>query len=78
MESASNSSFRDHNRPMQDYFIKLLLIGDQGVGKSCLMSSYSEGEFPKKVKGTAGIDYKVKNIKLQDKLLRVQIWDTAG
>ena len=61
-----------------DYFIKILLLGDTGVGKSSLMSTYSEGEFPQNMVGTAGIDHKQKNIKHQGKLLKIQIWDTAG
>ena len=48
----------------QDFFIKLLLLGDTGVGKSCIISTYSEGKFPKYIKGTGGIDLKVKNIML--------------
>ena len=62
----------------QDYFIKILLLGDVSVGKSSLIGSYSDGEFPKNLVGTLSMDSKTKNIKHQGKLLKVQIWDTVG
>ena len=61
-----------------DYFIKVLLVGDAGVGKSSLMLSFTEGEFRQALVGTAGVDYKMKNIEFGGKSLKIQIWDTAG
>ena len=46
------------------YFVKVLLLGDTGVGKSSLMFRFSEGEFKSGLIGTAGVDYKMKNIEL--------------
>lgn len=63
---------------MSDYFIKLLLLGDTGVGKSSLIISYADGEFQQNMVGTMGIDHKVKTIKHMQKLVKVEIWDTAG
>jgi GTPase SAR1 family protein len=40
----------------QDYFIKILLLGDTSVGKSSLMASYSNGEFPENPVGTMIMD----------------------
>lgn len=60
------------------YFVKLLMLGDSGVGKSCLMMRFSDGTFPLDIIGTAGIDCKEKVIAAGDKSIRVQIWDTAG
>lgn len=60
------------------YFVKLLLLGDTGVGKSSLMHRFSEGEFYSGLVGTAGVDYKMKNIELGGKSVKIQIWDTAG
>ena len=62
----------------QDYFIKLLLLGDTGVGKSSLLYRYAEGEFLKDCVGTAGVDHKVKNIEHKGKGVKMEIWDTAG
>ena len=72
------SSTHSNKVPACDYFIKLLLLGDTGVGKSSLMTSYSDGEFASNIVGTMGIDHKVKTIKHQQKTIRVEIWDTAG
>ena len=69
----------DSNKSLkQDYFIKILLLGDGSVGKSSLLRSYSEGEFPSNLTGTLSVDSKTKNIKHQGKLLKIQIWDTVG
>ena len=61
-----------------EYFIKLLLLGDTGVGKSSLMYRYADGEFLKDLVGTAGVDHKIKNIEHRGKGIKIEIWDTAG
>ena len=61
-----------------DYFVKLLMLGDSGVGKSCLMTRFSDGKFPIDIVGTAGIDCKEKVVNVAGKHIKVQIWDTAG
>ncbi|KAI8848704.1 GTP-binding protein ypt1 [Chytridium lagenaria] len=56
--------------PEYDYLFKLLLIGDSGVGKSCLLlQSYIS---------TIGVDFKIRTIELEGKTVKLQIWDTAG
>lgn len=61
-----------------DYLIKLLLIGDSGVGKSCLLLRFSEDSFTSSFITTIGIDFKIKKIHLDGKWVKLQIWDTAG
>uniref|UniRef100_A0A165X021 Uncharacterized protein n=1 Tax=Daucus carota subsp. sativus TaxID=79200 RepID=A0A165X021_DAUCS len=61
-----------------DYLIKLLLIGDSGVGKSCLLLRFSDGSFNTSFITTIGIDFKIRTIELDGKRLKLQIWDTAG
>ena len=61
-----------------DYLIKLLLIGDSGVGKSCLLLRYSEEQFTSSFITTIGIDFKIKPIIIDDAKAKLQIWDTAG
>lgn len=58
--------------------IKLLLIGDSGVGKSCLLLRFSEDSFTSSFITTIGIDFKIKKIFLDNKWVKLQIWDTAG
>merc|ERR1712166_432399 len=66
------------NKPQYDYLIKLLLIGDSGVGKSCLLCRYSEDIFHNKFITTIGIDFKIRATELDGKKIKLQIWDTAG
>merc|ERR1712115_150252 len=61
-----------------DYLIKLLLIGDSGVGKSCLLLRFSDDSFTQSFITTIGIDFKIKTIDLDGKRIKLQIWDTAG
>ncbi|KAH7297212.1 hypothetical protein KP509_26G059100 [Ceratopteris richardii] len=61
-----------------EYLIKLLLIGDSGVGKSCLLLRFAEDSFTTSFITTIGIDFKIKTIELDGKRVKLQIWDTAG
>jgi len=61
-----------------DYLIKLLLIGDSGVGKSCLLLRFSDDAFIPSFITTIGIDFKIRTIDLDGKRIKLQIWDTAG
>jgi Ras-related protein Rab-8A len=61
-----------------DYLIKLLLIGDSGVGKSCLLLRYSDDSFTSSFITTIGIDFKIKSILIGESKIKLQIWDTAG
>ncbi|GMP50236.1 hypothetical protein CsSME_00016936 [Camellia sinensis var. sinensis] len=61
-----------------DYLIKLLLIGDSGVGKSCLLLRFSDDSFTTSFITTIGIDFKLRTIELDGKRIKLQIWDTAG
>ncbi|TCD63973.1 GTP-binding protein of the rab [Steccherinum ochraceum] len=61
-----------------DYLFKLLLIGDSGVGKSCLLLRFAENSFTDSYLSTIGVDFKIRTIELEGKMLKLQIWDTAG
>mmetsp|Transcript_16388 Transcript_16388/g.19376 ORF Transcript_16388/g.19376 Transcript_16388/m.19376 type:complete len:174 (-) Transcript_16388:500-1021(-) len=64
--------------PHFDMQIKLLMIGDSGVGKTCLLLRYANDSFSPTFITTIGIDFKIKNIELDSKRIKLQIWDTAG
>jgi Ras-related protein Rab-1A len=61
-----------------DYLFKLLLIGDPGVGKSSILSSFVDNTFTDTHISTIGVDFKITNIELENKIIKLQIWDTAG
>lgn len=61
-----------------DHQVKLLLLGDSGVGKSCLLLRFSEGDFTSSFITTIGIDFKTKQTILDGTIVNLQIWDTAG
>lgn len=58
--------------------LKLLLVGDSGVGKSTLLQSYVEEDYKPSSIVTIGIDFRVKKIKVDNKPYKLQIWDTSG
>lgn len=66
------------NSPSSPKQIKLLLIGDSGVGKSCCLLRFSEDSFTPSFITTIGIDFKIRTIELDGKRVKLQIWDTAG
>ncbi|QLH43155.1 MAG: GTP-binding protein [Coxiellaceae bacterium] len=55
---------------------KIKLYGDNSVGKSCLLSRWTEDRYTEAYISTIGIDSKTINIKLNDKTVKMQIWDT--
>lgn len=61
-----------------DYLFKLLLIGNSGVGKSCLLLRFSDDTYSNDYISTIGVDFKIKTVELDGKTVKLQIWDTAG
>ena len=61
-----------------DYLFKLLLIGNSGVGKSCLLLRFSDDTYTNDYISTIGVDFKIKTVDLDGKTVKLQIWDTAG
>ena len=63
----------------KEFLYKILLLGDTQVGKSSFLMRYIDNTFQESYLSTVGLDFKVKNVQLDDgKTYRVQIWDTAG
>jgi len=67
-------SKKDH-----DFLFKLVLIGDQGVGKSSILQRFVENTFSEgTLANSLGVDFRFANIKIGNKTIKLQIWDTAG
>ncbi|CAB4252446.1 Rab family GTPase SEC4 [Maudiozyma barnettii] len=66
------------NAKNYDSIMKILLIGDSGVGKSCLLVRFVEDKFSPSFITTIGIDFKIKTVDINGKKVKLQLWDTAG
>ncbi len=61
-----------------DYLVKILIVGESGVGKTCLLQRFEQGNFSVSHLPTISIDFKMKLVTIGEKKLKMQIWDTAG
>ena len=62
-----------------DYLLKYILIGDNIVGKSALLTRYTQGEFDKnEYDTTIGVEFGIKKININNKILKIEIWDCNG
>ncbi len=66
----------DHTQ--YDLSFKLIVIGDSGVGKSCLTLKATKNTFENNYNATVGFEFFSFNVKIQDKIMKLQIWDTCG
>jgi len=58
--------------------LKVIILGDSGVGKTSLMNQYVNKKFSTQYKATIGADFLTKEVMVDDRLVTMQIWDTAG
>ena len=63
---------------MDEQLLKILVIGESAVGKSCLLLRYTDGKFQETFMTTIGVDFKTKYIDIDGQRVKLQIWDTAG
>ncbi|KAI7801076.1 ras-related protein Rab-30 [Triplophysa rosa] len=61
-----------------DYLFKIVLIGNAGVGKTCLVRRFTQGLFPPGQGATIGVDFMIKTVEIKGVKVKLQIWDTAG
>ncbi len=87
-----NSVYRDPNEPPSglqiglhtalhpdyDYLFKILLVGDSGVGKSSLLLRFADDTFCESYISTIGVDFKIKTVYLDDKVVKLQVSDCVS
>ena len=61
-----------------DFIFKFIIIGDAGVGKSCVLHQFIEGKHKKSSSHTIGVEFGSKILEVGDTRIKLQIWDTAG
>ena len=66
----------DYNQ--YDISFKLIVIGDSGVGKSCLTNNAVKNTFEEAYNATVGFEFFTFNVKMCEKVIKLQIWDTCG
>lgn len=77
--SHSTSTTRKQKKKRRhDMLVKAILLGESSVGKTCLTTRFAEDEFHVDTLSTIGMDIRYKNMPVDGKLVRVQLWDTAG
>jgi len=60
------------------YLFKYIIIGDTGVGKSCLLLQFTDKRFQPVHDLTIGVEFGARMINIKDQQIKLQIWDTAG
>jgi small GTP-binding protein len=58
--------------------VKLVFLGDSGVGKTNIMNIFNNMSFNINSKSTIGVDFAIKTVRIRDNYIKLQIWDTAG
>jgi len=61
-----------------DFVFKIIIVGEAGVGKSCLLRRFVDQNFTENYVNTIGVDFKVKTIELMGKTVKLNLWDSAG
>jgi Ras-related protein Rab-1A len=73
------SNIKSFQAPLEyDYLFKIIIIGNSGVGKSSLLLRFTDRIFEYSHVSTIGVDFKIQTIQLDNKIIKMQIWDTAG
>jgi len=61
-----------------DMLMKVVIVGDSGVGKSCVIHKYCDDEFTHLTMSTIGVDFRINLVEHNNKMIKLQLWDTAG
>lgn len=58
--------------------VKIVLVGDSGVGKSCLLDKFLDTSSTNNFISTIGVDVRTRILRAGEKTVRIQVWDTGG
>ena len=72
IEEVTSSEFKE------DYKLKVVVVGDSGVGKTNLIKRFISNTFSANTKATVGVEFLYKSYKINEQAFKVEIWDTAG
>ena len=80
VSSAINTNSQEKSILTKQYddLFKLVIIGDSGVGKSCLLLRFTDDTFTENYYSTIGVDFRFKCLEIGERKCKLQIWDTAG
>ena len=78
LQSMPYETITDKALNTQDHLFKLIIIGDTGVGKSCLMKRVMDNEFKSEHQVTIGVEFGSFGMKVDGKVIKLQIWDTVS
>ena len=69
----------DDGLPVEDLLkLKLIVVGNQGTGKSCILNRFVNETFDENYQATIGLDFQSKNVTIHDQDVRLILYDTAG
>lgn len=78
MERTAECEILPEEFPSYDFSFKLILIGNSGVGKSCISLKATKNVFDSNLHSTIGFEFVTFNVKYKGKIIKLQIWDTCG
>jgi small GTP-binding protein len=67
-----------HIIPIKYIYLKCVLIGSSGVGKSSILERYFSNKFAQYFITTVGVDYRIKDLTINNSYIKLQVWDTAS
>ena len=62
----------------EDYKLKVVIVGDSGVGKTNLIKRFVTNSFNQNSKATVGVEFLSKSYRINDQVFKIEMWDTAG
>jgi Ras-related protein Rab-2A len=63
---------------MEEVLLRIIIVGDSSVGKTCLLLNFTEGNFTETHDITIGVELGNRLLKVEEKSVKFQIWDTSG